>query len=515
MDMPKIDSAKLRKPRRGSKQIMIGIVLLLFCTLILVFIGVRVHKKQRFQNLFDHGVTDFEACDYANALIQFQKALQYDSTQKIEIVSYLADIYIALQDYESAAELLQDYYNKTNARELYIKFEDTLELLLDSQYEKSLERGNRYFNEQEYSKALHEYLDAYELHPDRNEIVELVVSAYIENRQIDEAKAFYASINGKFDADTLNHIKLEINQASLRERYELLITEAEDFFYNGNVKESVSVYDKAISLMPYEVEAYEKLVDMYVSLQEYETAMLAIRSYEVKYGYEKLKEVEEYIKDKKEAEEEISRLMAQLYTLITDGEVDLVVSIMRDADYSKWIQSGQAYYFNYNDQKISAQIPLKRGLVVYSSGTIYCGAFENGKRSGEGRYFGLTEDSLGYFLYVGEWLNDLPNGGGTLNTVMDANYQGKQEEFNVIVQGNYVDGFENGDMRRDFYIEDHYYGSLEYRCENGMPVPVDLNIESYEWAYGFTYNIGKFITIKGTEGFDYICTWDKWQIPGL
>lgn len=515
MDMPKIDSAKLRKPRRGSKQIVIGIVLLLFGASILVVIGVRIHKKQKFETLFHQGIADYETCDYVNALTQFQKALNYDSTQKTETVSYLADVYIALGDYESAAELLQDYYNKTNARELYVKFEDTLELLLDFQYEKSLERGNRYFNKQEYSKALHEYLEAYGLHSDRDEIVELVVSAYIKNGQIDEAKTFYASIKGKFDTNTLDHIKAEINQASLREKYELLITEAEDFFYNGNVKESVLVYDKAISLMPYELEAYEKLVDMYVSLQQYETAMQAIRSYEVEYEFDKLKEVEEFIKDEKEAEEEISRLMAQLYALISDGKMDSVVSIMRDADYSKWIQSGQAYYFNYSEQKISAQIPLKRGLVIYSSGTIYCGAFENGKRSGEGRYFGLTEDHLGYFLYVGEWKDDLPNGEGTLNTIMDATFQGKQEEFNVIVQGSYHDGIESGNMRRDFYLEDRYFGSLEYRCKDGMPEPVDLNIESYEWTYGFSYNIGKFVTIKGTEAFNYICTRDIWQIPGL
>ena len=181
----------------------------------------------------------------------------------------------------------------------------------------------------------------------------------------------------------------------------------------------------------------------------------------------------------------------------------------------KWITEGNTYYYDAVEGYRSLKLPVDRGIVIYANGYIYCGSFFNGKRSGSGRLFGLEEDGKEYFLFTGEWKGDNPDGEGVLSTTMELPQEDKVRKYHVLVQGRFVHGIENGEMRRDFYYDDHYYGTLEYNCINGIPQPSLQEPLDPKWNVASMYSIGKFITIDGTQDFQYQYTLERWRVPGF
>lgn len=499
----------------ASMSIIIGIVLFCFCSLLIGIFSVKRYQKKQFEAAYEQGCSYYAEKNYEEAINSYQKALNYPSKLELEIALKISNAYIELKKYDEAAEILQTYYDKTNSSEVRNKVEQTIDLLIDSEYTTNLERGNIYSQAEEYRKAILEYLAAYKLKPESEEALEYVIDAYLNNSEIDHAQQMLDEAKEQCSQEVIQKLQQEIDLAAVKEQYDALLVEADEFFYNESYEECFQLYDEAVALLPYESGAYEAIVNAYVSLQQYEKAIDTIKNYESKYKYSKLEDILNRIQEDKETQERISELLKILYYALSDGDMEEVLSILNGEEYKNYIQEGVTYYYNAIDKRASTQIPTQKGLIIYGSGYIYRGSILNGKRSGKGNYFTLTSDTLGYMLYTGAWKDDLPNGEGTLNTVMQVPYQNEQKEFVVKVQGTYRNGLENGRMRRDFYLDGSYFGTLEYSCTSGIPQSKNVSLDYYKWYDEYTYVIGEFETIEGTEEFYYINTEDRWKIPGI
>ena len=496
-------------------KVTIGIVLFSFFALLIGILSVKRHQEKQFQAAYYQASTYYAEENYKEAINFYQKALSYPSDSEVEIVIKLSNAYIELEKYDEAAELLQAYYDKTKSKELRNKVEQTIDLLIDSEYEANIERGNKYSQVQEYSKAVREYLGAYRLKPENEEALELLIAAYLNNSEIEKAGQMLEEAREQCTEQVFDKLQQEIELAAVKEQYNALLVEAEESFYNESYEECFQIYEKAVELLPYESNAYNAIVNAYIALQKYDKAIDTIKKYESQYKYSELEHILERIQEEKEMEDMISGLLKKIYHALSDGDMEELISILHGSEYKNYIKEGTTYYYNAIERRASTQIPVKKGMIIYGSGYIYGGSFSNGKRSGRGRYFGLTTDALGYLLYTGQWKEDLPNGEGVLNTVMPVPYNNQQQQFIVTVQGTYRNGFENGKMRRDFYLGTSYFGSLEYSCASGIPKEKKPNSNYYSWSNDYTYVIGDFVTIKGTSEFDYIYTDGKWKVPGL
>lgn len=498
-----------------SKRIVVGIVLLCFITVSVVYLSIQIYEKQQYKVLLEFAENYYETGDYVNAIQSYKKIIQKQPKQQSDLVIKFADCYIGIQDYESAAMILQDAYALTESEKLRDKIQETVGLLLDTEYEANVQRGDKYIEAGEYSKAIQEYKEAYRLKPESGEALSLLITAYLDNGDIENANELFEDVKGRYDDGLTLKLQNQIAEASVREQYEQLLIEADDFFYNESYDECFDSYDQAITLLPEEMQAYEQMVDAYISLQRYEDAIKDVQKYKIRYQLDGLDELCDYIQNEKQMQESLSSLMKKLYEALMDGKIKRVRKLIHSSEYETWVAEGNTYYYSATTERRIEQIPSSRGLVIYGSGYIYCGSFENAKRSGKGKYFGLSNDELGYFLYSGQWSDDLPNGEGTLNTVMEYPYGSKNQQFIVTVQGQYRNGLENGRMRRDFYLEENYFGSLEYRSLSGIPQPNNMSIDSYNWPNSYTYVIGNFVTVNGNEEFNYTDTTERWQVPGL
>lgn len=496
-------------------KVIIGIVLFCFLSLFIGVLSVKRYQKRQFQAAYDQACTYYSEENYEEAINFYQKALNYPSNSEFEIVIKLSNAYIELEEYDEAAELLQAYYDKTKSKEIRNKVEQTIDLLIDSEYEATIDRGNKYSQAQEYNKAVREYLRAYRLKPENEKALELIIAAYLDNSEIEKARQALEEAREQCTQEVYKKLRKEIDLAAVKEQYNALLEEADESFYNESYEECFKIYRKAVQLLPYERDAYNAIVNAYIALQKYDKAIETIKNYEAQYKYSELEHILDRIEEEKETQDMISGLLKKIYYALSDGDIEELISILYGDDYRSYIKEGTTYYYNAVEKRASTQIPVKKGLIIYGSGYIYGGHFSNGKRSGRGRYFGLTTDALGYLLYTGEWKEDLPNGEGVLNTVMQVPYNNQQQQFVVTVQGTYRNGFEDGMMRRDFYLGTSYFGSLEYNCAAGTPKEKKLNSNYYNWSDDNTYVIGDFITIKGTVDFDYTILDGKWKVPGL
>lgn len=514
--MKRLDTIVTGEKRQlGSKKFIVGIILLFLLITSGCLIGIRSYQRNRYQEACKLADDLYNEANYRQAIPVYQRVLKFKTNSDVDLVIKLANCYIEMDQYESAAMLLQEYYSETESPKLRIQIDSTVEQLLIREYNDHVERGDRYSKKQQYAKAIQEYREAYRLMPESEEALHLVIQAYLDNSQIDQARSLYAQVQDNYDTERMEQLGNQIEEAALMQQYQLLIMEGEDSFCNESYDECFATYNEAIELMPKNLEAYEKLVSAYISIQEYEKAKKAIQEYEEKYEFKNLKKLEKYIDEEQDREVSLNAIMKELYEDLAASDMEKVTQLLYSSRYRKWIEQGTTYYYNVDEERVISQIPSSKGLVIYGSGYVYCGSFENGKRSGNGKYYGVTQDALGYFLYTGKWADDVPNGEGVLNTVMELPYNKQRHSFIVTVQGTYNNGLENGRMRRDFYEGDTYYGSMEYRCFFGIPQASNNTVSNFNWSDGYTYVIGNFISIEGVEEIYYTNTEGKWGVPGI
>jgi len=501
---------EIKKLHKLHKNCLISAVLLFFVVAAGGVWGHEMHRHAKFQSTIKMGDTCYEENDFLHAAANYEKALSYPYQIDEKVVLRLADTYMKLVRLEDAANLLQDFEEKKPTEKCKHLVEQIVEQILNEQYCEHMERGQRYEQQELYLRAVQEYMDAYRLDQTNQKAVNKIISMYLHSEEIEKAQDFLSHLQ---NTEEIEKLKKLIETESKKKKYGALITEAKDLFVNEGYDECFKTLNKAITLMPKCVDAYQEMIDAHIQLEKYDEAIEAIAAYKKKYDYKELSELESYVWSKKKQQENLTVLLGKLYNSFAAGDDEGVLKIVHSKDYQSWIEDGTTYYYCYWKQKRVDQIPEKKGLIIYGTGSIYCGELENGQRNGKGRYFGLTKDILGYFMYFGRWVDDKPNGEGSLHTVMDLPIGNGQKQFEVKVHGTYRNGIENGYIKRRFYQKGEYYGMVIYRCLNGIPQGRELDRITYEWSGVYPYIIGELSTVNGTSEFYYNHDKRLWGVP--
>ena len=121
--------------------------------------------------------------------------------------------------------------------------------------------------------------------------------------------------------------------------------------------------------------------------------------------------------------------------------------VERSASHSTMSKSETAYDGeNIEDKKV----------VGYGNIAIYYGDYENGKRVGNGKLVSV-KNSTNYYIFDGTWVNDTPNGYGTVTTP----FMDKAE----VMSGNLVNGLWEGDVTMRSGSDSGY----QFHFTNGIP----------------------------------------------
>lgn len=498
-----------------SVRLAIGIVLACSLTGVLYYSRIQKYNSICAYNAYEQATTFMAEGNYEKAIQLFYTAYKYTSEYQDDIIIYLADAYIQLEEYDEAVELLQSYYDKTKLVSIRKKLNDTVDDMIQYEYTMNIERGKKYEQNREYKKAIQEYSKAYRLQPESSEALEYIIDTSILNADIEYAKKILNECKDQHTNTIVNKLAQKIVQAELKMQYNRLLDEADELFLNESYPECFQKYEEAIQKMPYEIEAYTLLANTYIKLQKYEQAIERIKQYKNAYQYGKLQETLRWIKEEKKKDETLVVLLKKLYDECISLDTDIIYETVHSKQYKKNINEGTTYYYNAITKRVTTKIPVNKGLIIYGSGAIYAGEFYKGKRNGTGAYYIQTDDSLKHAFYHGYWRNDLPNGEGDLISVRKLTIMDELKEYVVTVKGNYKNGYEHGIMKGSISLETISYGSFHYVCVEGIPQPVHPKYPYNEKQNGLTYTIGEVNTDEGMIVVQYKKTDDLWKVPGL
>ena len=278
-----------------------------------------------------------------------------------------------------------------------------------------------------------------------------------------------------------------------------------------NYEKAIVAFTKAIELEPKAMKAYEDLANAYIKTEKYdkakETLEQGISVYEslsaeeqtdeFKQIYEALLILQEEIKgyldsdDRSDAgnentvpgetgtvDAEQDRLVAEAKEKYGDILDQIVTALDRGTlELTAYYTEDFTDFVNGLEEPLYWQIEDGRYLGLYTAEDvyIYLGEMENGFRAGSGFWYREYhwESGYGATLYTGNWSDDYPNGSGT---VEDVYTDEDGDENRLKVEGNFLNGYENGTMRR--YVNDHYRdnnvkgnysGIYEYEITHGVP----------------------------------------------
>lgn len=335
----------------------------------------------------------------------------------------------------------------------------------ENRLSRALDLGQKYLLEEDYEQAVVAFDKVIEIEP-------MNVDAYVG-----KAEAYIG----------MDHYDMAIE--ALEEGYQ--ITKKDEKIEDNLIGIYIEVVDDRIIMDGYEerLEIYDRLLELAGENEEVLRGLEAcLNQYiAVLMDEEKYDEIQILINEYKNIAEDIDfdaistqtemRIKEMEYAPLLRAMQELIIAenyeqanvLVQTREYRDMIASlhGKESYYcgEYNEQGEREG----SGTAVYlggDGGYFYCGSFSGGKRNGTGKAVFLMPDSakMPYGFYVGNWINDLPNGEG------EERYEVVQSELeedagtDSRIRGTYLDGLYNGDM----YIEvtwsygvDRWHGMAE------------------------------------------------------
>ncbi|MCM1387761.1 MAG: hypothetical protein NC231_10565 [Bacillus sp. (in: Bacteria)] len=149
-------------------------------------------------------------------------------------------------------------------------------------------------------------------------------------------------------------------------------------------------------------------------------------------------------------------ILNEMLPYFADNNLDAVwdlAHLKRYVKLSTELKGTDSYYYMGDVNANGA--PHGKGLAIYENNAYYYGSWENGVRSGDGRWYRFYIDEIGKpttkkvyqaHSYSGAWSNDLPNGEGAEHYDVDISQLEVRERVIQNVVGNFSDGLYDGDM---------------------------------------------------------------------
>jgi hypothetical protein len=103
---------------------------------------------------------------------------------------------------------------------------------------------------------------------------------------------------------------------------------------------------------------------------------------------------------------------------------------------------------------------------------VYIGGYEGAFRSGYGVWLNVNSTDAGYYVFTGNWANDMPNGEGESFSMRDENAIEKQEGYTygleVITSGSFRNGLVNGSINEKWVMDDGHTHNWNLTASDGQ-----------------------------------------------
>ena len=149
-------------------------------------------------------------------------------------------------------------------------------------------------------------------------------------------------------------------------------------------------------------------------------------------------------------------MLAEMMDYWSKGNVEAVEDLSRLSHYKAMSASleGPSYFYYYGDRNADGK-PEGTGIAVYGENQYYYGQWVNGVRQGEGTWLKMYDYSdrdtkadrarISH-SYTGSWQNDLPNGEGHEQYVIDPEKAEAGSRYLQNAMGNFTNGLYDGKM---------------------------------------------------------------------
>ena len=183
---------------------------------------------------------------------------------------------------------------------------------------------------------------------------------------------------------------------------------------------------------------------------------------------------------------EVSMLLLASYG--GQGKIDECIELMKDQELrlaSETSLTEPLYFGRYNAEGKREGF----GIGIYSE-YWYIGEYKNNVRSGHGIWISSYGQE-----FEGEWADDAPNGYGE--------YRYGGDDDITIINGNFVNGLENGEMTKIQRGRTYHYS-----IKNGIPVLITVKGKNFfEWEGEKIYYVTEMVDNEGLawqEGSDLL-----------
>lgn len=411
------------------------------------------------------------AKSYEEAVKAYQEALSVKGSDEEFLSIGLAEAYVGLENYDKALEVLRSCYQKTATGKLKDKIEEVTAAKTDYEFLQSISRGDVYYANREYNKAIDVYEEAKLIK--RKDILpyQKITQAYIKQEQYELAEKEVTEGIEVTGNEELYKLLSTVDHYLQKGQYDDIITTAEEYIYQENYEDGIDAYREAIKLIPEEAKAYLSLAQFYIDQEDYDSAVALLKEGTSLNEDTTLKELLNSATIKQQRSEERIGMLSELRDALIKRDITTVLAILGSDFYQSDIVPDAPVYFGISDDESNGN-----GLVIYSTDRLYYGKLQNSMKKGSGIYLAATSNEYGegYYYYEGAWDNDIPSGKGkTVDTELKKNTSGDIYEYMTMTEGTFDQALEDGLMKKIFYKDGTEVNWMKYRASNGIPLAMD------------------------------------------
>lgn len=465
---------------KESKIIIAVVALILLITGIFIFNHYNVKRKYEEQTVMAKEY--LKAGSYEQAIDAYLRAMKMKNSNKELLSVGLAEAYIGVNNYDKALEVLRTSYKENSGKAIKEKIEEVTLKKTDYEFGQIINHADTYFYNKEYEKAITEYEKAKLIKSKESISYQRIAESYIAIENYELAREEVMEGFALTQSEELNQILNKVDSYLLKVQYDDVVTEASEYIYQENYEEAIKKYQEAVNLIPEEEAAYSGLAEAYITIGEYEKAVNSLDKILEASNDRQLRELYTKASSLLEEKKEREAVLLELYRAVSKANADKIVEIMNSTFFVDKIAVGAPVYYSTSGE---GTIPSEEGMIIQDDKNIYYGGIKEGMKKGFGIHFMLlqSKEEQGWYYYIGEWNNGIPNGKGETKEELKVSKQsGQTYRSKVITKGNFVNGLEDGTMHKYYYTDGNETGDIRYSVKKGIPVPL-LDEEGNEIVY--------------------------------
>ncbi|MDD4111680.1 MAG: tetratricopeptide repeat protein [Herbinix sp.] len=449
-------------------------------------------SRKRYEEQMVMAQEYLEAGSFDEAREAYQKALSMNYGDKELLSIGLADAYAGVHNYDKALEVLRSIYEVEKTTAIKEKIEDITTKKTDYGFYQLISFGDTYFSNGEYSRAIDEYEKA-KLIKSKSDISYLkIVESYMAMEKYDLAKEEIGDGLAVTESEKLSSMMSKIESRLNELKYDEILLMASEYIYQENYEEAFNSFNEAIWLIPKRDSAYNQMAELYITLNDFDTAKALLQNYlrssKSSASEELLNKANDLIMQRKEKE----KVLNELYTALNVVNIEAVAKIMEESFFIDTIaETVPLYYSPSGDMNLD----MGYGMLISDKNNIYAGGFKDGLREGIGIQFvlDLEDKDSGWYYYQGEWNHDMPDGmGKTAEQSYGKDSEGKWQRIITETSGMFIYGLESGTMNKTLYL-DGVVKSVSYIAAEGKPKAyIDENYLPVQADKPNHYVIGQF-----------------------